>query len=259
MVDPGAFVRCALRYRDVGFIVYPWGGNDGKTPSTRGFNAKRFSRETVEDWVGRAQFQEANIGLSPGLNGLTVLDLDDPAQYRDCIDRFGHTPIQAISPRAGRHLYYRSFGLEADLKGIGGHIVLPPSLNYATEQPYRFDGCVFLDLRPEGLPRIKPEAVPDSREVAVPKPNHEVREGERNNTPFAIARSTAADATSFEEVRLEVLAANAEFPAPLPEGKAQRAAESAWRYKLIGRCFVPGQESQGALAGCGAGRGSEAT
>ena len=255
MVGPGAFVRFAPRYREAGLIVYPCGQSDGKTPGIRGYNKYRFSREIVEGWVGRKQFRDANIGLSPGLNGFTVLDLDNPDQYRICVDRFGHTPIQTMSPRGGRHLWYRNsgegcgdfrkkLGLEADLKGIGGHIVLPPSINFATGKPYRFDGCDFLDLRPEGLPSIKTGAIPETRKQANPKPNQEVRKGERNKILFAVARSKAANATSFEEVMVEVLAANAEFSNPLPKEEAQKATASAWKYKLEDRCFVPGQEGQ---------------
>jgi len=260
MATPGAFVRFALRYREAGLIVYPCGGDNGKTPSVKGYNSKCFSLETIEDWTGRKQFREANISLSPGINGLTVVDLDNPDQYQACLDRFGHTPIQTVSPSGGRHLWYRNSGegcanfrnnlsLEADLKGSKGHIVLPPSINFATGKPYRFDGCEFLDLRPEGLPPIKPGAIPETRKQANPKlndpkPHREVREGERNNTLFAVARSIAATATSFEEVMAEVLAAHAEFSNPLPKGEAQKATASAWKYKLEDRCFVPGQEGQ---------------
>jgi hypothetical protein len=209
--------------------------------------------------VSREDFRDANIGLSPGLNGFTVLDIDDPAHYRDCVDRFGHTPIQAVSPREGCHLYYRSsdercadlrrtLGLGADLKGIRGHIVLPPSLNYATGQPYRFDGCDFLDLRPAGLPRIKERAVPETRERVSLKPNHEVREGERNKMLFATARSIAADSTSFEEVKAAVLAANRQFQKRLSEVEAQRVTMSAWQYRIEGKCFVTGQEGQVVIA-----------
>jgi hypothetical protein len=260
MVGPGAFVRFAPRYREAGLIVYPCGIDGGKPPAIRGYNKSLFSRKTVEGWVARKQFRDANIGLSPGLNGFTVLDLDDPDQYRDCVDRFGHTPIQTVSPRGGRHLWYRNsgercgdfrkkLGLEADLKGIGGHIVLPPSINFATGKPYRFDGCDFLDLRPEGLPSMMSGAIPETRKQANPKlndpkPHREVREGERNRALFAIARSIAANATSFEEVMIEVLTANAKIPYPLSEGEAEKVAGSAWKLKLDGRCFVPGQEGQ---------------
>ena len=253
MAGPGAFARDALRYREAGLIVYPC-GIDGKTPAIRGYNTKKFSQETVENWVARKQFREANIGLSPGLNGLTVLDLDDPDQYRDCVDRFGHTPIQTVSPRGGRHLWYRNsgegcgdfrkkLGLEADLKGIGGNIVLPPSINFATGKPYRFDGCDFPDLRPAGLPPIMSGAIPEIRKQTSPKPNEEVQEGERNTTLFAVARSFAAHANTIEDVMIEVLAANAKFPKSLPDSEVKEVAASAWRLKLGDRCFVSGQEA----------------
>jgi Bifunctional DNA primase/polymerase, N-terminal len=65
------------------------------------------SRPPTEEEV-RAMFAtgKPNIGLVTG-GGVVVVDVDDPALLDAVIEHCGSTPMQTITPRGGRHLWYR--------------------------------------------------------------------------------------------------------------------------------------------------------
>ena len=85
------------------------------------------------------RFPEANVGILTGLSRIFVVDIDQAHLAEDMIRRFGATPLMVETPSGGIHLYYRASGercgdlrrteqLPVDLKGIGGFVVVPPSV-----------------------------------------------------------------------------------------------------------------------------------
>ncbi len=136
VAEPTPFADAALVLRDHGLAPVPLGGDDGKVPLVRW--------RTWEHRPGR-QFLErladkhptANVGVLTGLSGVTVVDVDDPELVDGMLRRFGDTPLVTGTPRGGVHLWYRSTGegcltgldgLKVDIKGLGGMVVVPPSI-----------------------------------------------------------------------------------------------------------------------------------
>src|SRR5437588_8913304 len=98
------------------------------------------------DALARARFHRAaqqsisgaNIGIGCDLSNVFIVDNDDPTVVHAMIERFGDTPLKTSTPSGGVHLWYRGAGegcsnlrregLEVDLKGVGGFVVIPPSI-----------------------------------------------------------------------------------------------------------------------------------
>lgn len=102
----------------------------------------------VVSWWRR--WPHANIGLALGAlsSGLFALDVDprNGGDFWELLDEFGPLPetVQALTGGGGVHILLRgatSCGVlmpGVDVKGEGGHIVLPPSV-HPNGQPYRWE------------------------------------------------------------------------------------------------------------------------
>ena len=95
-------------------------------------------------------FPHANVGVLTKLSVVTVIDVDAPELVAEMEQRFGWSPLVAVTPSDGIHLWYRangescrnlrgSEGLEVDVKaggvGRGGFIVVPPPSALAGRMP----------------------------------------------------------------------------------------------------------------------------
>lgn len=144
------FLKEALNYAKKGFSVIPLLPGDKKAavPWTE-FQKRCATLEEVAEWWIR--WPNANIGLVTGrISDLLVVDLDkykpeyDPKIELEHFDSL-NTPT-AESPRGGNHLYFKftegitiAAGLfpGVDIRGEGGYIVAPPSVN-GTGNPYKW-------------------------------------------------------------------------------------------------------------------------
>jgi hypothetical protein len=215
--------------------------------------------EVVRRWAARPRFLDANVGILTGLSGVTVLDVDDCGQVDAVVEMFGASPLVAATPRGGVHLYYasrgegcanlRPHGLNADLKGIGGFIVAPPSKRPGRTDPegaYRLvqgDWTVRTSLPPlvEGaLERLRGEP-PKSSDFSQSERDGAGRwpEGRRNSALFRKCLERAEDAqdeASLIEIALSLNEKQAS--PPLPAAEVVRTARSAWQTHVSGRNFV---------------------
>ena len=133
---PTPFADAALVLWGHGLAVIPLGKDDGKVPLIRWRTWKRRpGRLFLESQA--AEHPTANVGVLTGLSGLTVVDVDDPKLVNDMLTRFGNTPLITGTPSGGAHLWYRSTGercqvrldgLKVDIRGLGGMVVVPPSI-----------------------------------------------------------------------------------------------------------------------------------
>jgi hypothetical protein len=138
----GPFAAVALELLQHRLAVIPLGGDDGKAPLVKW---QRWRHPPGRDAIATltAKHPGAIIGVLPGLSGLTVVDVDDPALVDAMLERCGATPLISATPNGGVHLWYRHAGectgdhlrrlegLDVDIKAAGGMVVVPPSITPA--------------------------------------------------------------------------------------------------------------------------------
>lgn len=224
-------------------------------PSRIGFRA---SCGFVDD----PKFANANAAIWTGPRAkLTIVDVDspDPAIHAEAIRQHGDTPVKAATPSGGLHLYYRHAcetrrirphgdALPLDILG-NGLAVAPPSIRPETAEKaggvYRFLEGSPADF--DRLPVIIHGSIPDPHRetvAAVRRDLGAVQAGAgRNAALFRLARIAAQDCATQADHLAAVLAANQNFPQPLPVLEAQTVAANAWRYKQAGKLIVPGRKS----------------
>ncbi|MDH3667177.1 MAG: bifunctional DNA primase/polymerase [Paracoccaceae bacterium] len=188
------FSVAALDLHDHGLTPIPLGGEDGKTPRVKTASmTRRPSRATLRKWA--EQYPTANVGILTGLSSITVIDIDDQKLVPAMLERFGATPLQIGTPSGGVHLYYQSArerscslrneDLAVDVKGLGGMVVVPPSVRPTgpyTGRQYRFLHGDWADL--PNLPTLRPGslsmAATSGRVVSLAR----VGRGRRNKSLF---------------------------------------------------------------------------
>jgi hypothetical protein len=107
----------------------------------------------------------ANIGCHVGASDLVVVDEDGP-EAADTLARFGpFPPTWTVLTRRGRHTYWRTplgplgnttgahgLGPGVDTRGVGGYVVLPPSIHPSGFAYAWAPGLSPWDLEPAPLP-----------------------------------------------------------------------------------------------------------
>ena len=136
---------------------------NGKKPIRKGWQKEKpLSLAELQDHQG-------NIGLRTGQvsGGVGVIDIDDPPHAEKIIagndDRFPTNTVMSRTPRGGLHIYYRTHeplknkvGIlpNVDVRGDGGQIVFPGSVNSATGAAYEWvDGHGPRDIKLAPLPK----------------------------------------------------------------------------------------------------------
>jgi len=145
------FLNAALQYAKFGFSVIPISPGQKNPPLIpfKEYQTRRATPEEIAEWW--IKWPDANIGIVTGkISDLTVVDLDkykieyDPTIEEEFFDSI-ETPT-AVSPREGHHLYFTycegiTIGSNIfpaiDIRGEGGYIVAPPSIN-GTGKPYKW-------------------------------------------------------------------------------------------------------------------------
>jgi putative DNA primase/helicase len=166
------FARAELRYGARGWPVFPC---SGKRPLTaHGFQDASADAVTIEAWWRR--WPTANLAVATGTTAW-VLDVDvHEKPDGTVVDGFAalatleaqHATLPATptvrTGGGGRHHYFapdpRVTGRRGtlppgiDVKGVGGYVMVPPSIHPDTGQPY----CWEAGFAPAGLPLV---AAPD--------------------------------------------------------------------------------------------------
>ncbi len=262
------FRDAATAVTAAGLVALPCGGPTGKAPMVKWKSQHRLISEVrLRQWLADPQFAEANIGIATGPSGITVIDCDTPNSPDELIALFGPTPIMIGTPRGGYHFYYRSPGegsgplrsvdLKIDVKGVGGFIVIPPSIRRAGEhagKTYRFIAGSWADICL--LPPVRAGALdsafyrrPSLSRTRTYRPSEKNEAplggdvGHRNSTLFNALRAAAVEAESRNQLVHLAATLNQAFDPPLREAEVAQTVDSVWKYREEGRLFVSGQST----------------
>lgn len=130
-------LKAALDYRKSNLSVIPVGKDKKPLVSWKEYQGRHATEDEIKKWW--TDYPNANVGIVTGkVSGLAVLDCDS----QDAISAFlaqykGETPA-AKTPR-GMHYYFKYEdgirntvkvgNLDMDIRGEGGYVVAPPSIN----------------------------------------------------------------------------------------------------------------------------------
>ena len=244
---PGAYATAAMRLREVGIVTLPCCGDEGKEPTVRGFNRWRapHSGKSIDNFARK--FPMANLGILLGPSRLVVVDVDDATLITQMVSRFGATPLIVRTPSGGAHLYYRaghkqvSIDLRAheniavEIKSERALVIAPPSINFSTGKPYRFDRGDWGDL--SAIPDFDKYRLGESRTTI--RGAKAISVGRRNNALFRELLAHAPSCDSLDGL-MDVAHSRNEFlfEAPLPAAEVDKAARSAWGYQADNRNWV---------------------
>ncbi|HUT50765.1 MAG TPA: bifunctional DNA primase/polymerase [Alphaproteobacteria bacterium] len=237
----GPLALSGQKYRSLGLSVIPCGKEDGKTPLVRWstFSDKLPHDRVIEKWI--SQFPDANVGIVTGaVSGLTVVDIDKPEKRDQVVAECGHTPLVAKTPRGGYHLYYQHNGEGTrngvvdgvDLRGRGGFVVAPPSINPKNGGEYTFEiGEASPDILAR-LPRLNPGFPPP--QTSPGNPSQSIPKGQRDDWLFRECMRAAPYCDDLDALLDVARTLNMECDPPLGEWEVVKKAHSAWSYEESG-------------------------
>ncbi|MEN6320627.1 MAG: bifunctional DNA primase/polymerase [Syntrophaceae bacterium] len=130
-------LEAALTYREQGLSVIPLKKDKRPLISWLPYQQKRASDDEIREWWNK--YPSANVGIVTGaISGIVVLDCDSDEAIRMFREKYtGLTP--AVKTPRGMHFYFKyeegvrntvKIGnLDMDIRGEGGYVVAPPSIN----------------------------------------------------------------------------------------------------------------------------------
>lgn len=148
--------RAALYYAQIlHWPIFPLRPRDKRPLISKGAGGHGFLDATTDPECVRSWWERcpnANVGLALCFNGFDAFAVDVDPRNGGSLDRlvrrFGALPqtVQALTGGGGNHVLLMgrvaSTGLPPgiDIKGVGGYIVLPPSI-HPSGYPYRWDSA----------------------------------------------------------------------------------------------------------------------
>lgn len=232
---------CALEYAERGYCVLPC---TAKRPLTRhGVHDASRDAETIRSWWTR--WPHAAVAIACG--EIVVVDVDQGARWptdESQIDDLGRAGAIAVTPRGGRHYYYRvpdgmqcqssvsRIAPHVDVRGTGGYVVAPPSRTDSGEYRWVVELPPIRELPtpPEWLLALLCERRPATPGVWQTAPTH-VDRGIRNTTLTRLAGALRRVGMDADEIYAALVAANAKrCQPPLPDEEVRTVARSVARY-----------------------------
>jgi hypothetical protein len=233
----GAFADAAPAWAAAGIVPLP------VSPTGKGWMVKHpetFRRQTAMSLAAKPRFADANLGFLCGaLNGLTVIDIDSPAdaELQHALTTYGDTGAIVRTPSRGAHLYYRHGGEGREIRPDpsrpidelgGGLCIAPPSSKPA--------GGGYAWLRGDlsiipNLPKIRPGAVQKIRDVER-QVGPRVQKGERNAQLFRYCRQIVGYCDDLDQlIDAARTWADSKCAEPLPDAEIVATANSVWKYR----------------------------
>lgn len=229
-------LEAALKYMEMGLSVIPVRPDKKPHLKWTEFQERRASREEIESWFKR--WPSAMVGIVTGqLSGIVVVDCDSEEAYRKIQELIPDAFITCISrtPR-GYHLYLvmpaEKIGNAAgvlpgvDIRGEGGYVIAPPSVNGAGKGYSWLDSLSFFDVAPAPAPiDLFNSFSLHIGDVRKEKSNslQFLTQGTRDNDLFHIGNCLikgGCEETKASQV-LEILAKNCKPPFPVKDAQAK--------------------------------------
>jgi hypothetical protein len=242
----GPYGQVALDLFDRGLIPVPL---NGKVPAVMGFQRSQIHRSVVEKFCSK--FGHFNVGVVTGLgSGVTVIDLDGPDAISEAMAF--ETPIVIGTPSGGAHAWFasneepcanlRSKGIQADVKGRGGVVAVPPSIR-ADGNSYRFLRGSWSDLRQLSPIPKEFRNLLGRQAVATVAPVSigclvAICKGQRNQTLFKQLLLAAPQMADHAELLKHAHDLNQRLSPPLGDAEIARTATSVWGYQERGENFA---------------------
>lgn len=248
----------ALRYIRLKWAVMPL---RGKIPLTEnGLKDATLNENQARAWW--AKWPDANIGIVTG-HWFWVLDVDVKSggedSYRYLLNQHGALPetLEQETGGGGRHILFampdfpvrNSASVIApgiDVRGVGGYIVVPPSIHPETRRAYDWDGLKEIEeqiIAPAPawlLEKLRTGAA--SKFPAAQPIAERIIEGGRNTAMFKAAASLRGKGFSEEEILATLRVSNqTRCNPPLADEELKTIAHSAARFtpNARGKVFVP--------------------
>jgi P4 family phage/plasmid primase-like protien len=247
----------ALRYIRMGWPVIPL---RGKIPLTKNgsHDATLDEKQALEWWT---KWAEANIGVATG-HRFFALDVDIKGGGEESFDFLRHQhgafpdTAEQITGTGGRHLLFlppdfpvrnstSAIAPGIDIRGVGGYIVVAPSIHPETKRAYDWDGLREIEEQPIAAAPAwlldKLRAGPAAQIQAKPAPAN-ISEGNRNTQLYKLACSQRRKGLSEFEILATLRASNqVRCSPPLPDAELETIAKSAARHAPDARAlFVVG-------------------
>jgi hypothetical protein len=150
--DTGSVLDAALRYADAGVYVFPVlveivDGSKKVMPIGAWRETSTAALDTIRGWWSRgSRWECASLAIDCGKSKLVAIDPDGPAgiaAWDALVDEHGIVSTHvAATPGGGQHWYYREHprrvvGIDAsgkvapsvDVRGLGGFVIAPPSVD----------------------------------------------------------------------------------------------------------------------------------
>ena len=158
-------LQAALHYCDKGFSVIPIRPDKKPFIQWQDFQKRRATDEEIRAWW--TKWPMANVGIVTGeISGIFVIDCDNEEAYNKIQELLPDSFITCIAktPR-GYHLYLiypkgqnisnaTSIIPGVDIRGEGGYIIAPPSVNV--------EGKVYMWLPGMSIDEVAPTTIPDA-------------------------------------------------------------------------------------------------
>jgi hypothetical protein len=248
------FRRDCAQYHERNLSIIPCGKDNGKKAVIKWgiYQDRLVSQQTLDEWT--QTYPACNIGLITGhLSRITVVDSDEPdTPIVELFRIFGPTPVVVKTPSGGCHLYYRYngeksqngiIGRKIDLRGQGGYVIAPPSINPLTGVSYSFERGNLFDI--DDLPCARlPDAIQINRVRFTEerkKPANDT--GTRNDSLFRFLMGIA-DSSEDEELLSQAMVYNdSKNSPPLPDPEVHEVVASVYKYKHERGIFKKGTQS----------------
>ncbi|MCK9229245.1 MAG: bifunctional DNA primase/polymerase [Syntrophales bacterium] len=230
-------LNAALRYRQAGFSVIPVRPDKRPFVAWTEYQTRKATPEEIRTWF--TKWPKAMIGIVTGeISGILVIDCDSEDAYQAIQKLLPESFITCIAktPR-GYHIYLampkdKSVGNATgimpgvDVRGSGGYIIAPPSINGEGGRYCWLDGLSIFDEAPATVPPALYNIINNSTYKGC---GHRVdtaekifSEGRRNEDLFTAALALTKQKLSEAFIRqaIENIAKNCKPPLPKEEVEA---------------------------------------
>ena len=243
-----SLLQAALDYRDKGYSVIPI--RKDKKPFIRWeeYQKKRPPKIRITGWWSK--WPDANIGIITGsISDLDVIDVDSEEgliALKEIIP--SDLPIATAKTPKGWHYYFKHiegvgnktrFIKDCDVRGEGGYIIAPPSINEEGEQYIWLPNLAIDDVGTYASPTLLLDTVKTisepskfSQQLDLKKILSSLPDGERHVELFRYAVRLHNKRLLYEEARELVFKAGVACDPPLKDEDIQQQLDSAWNYPL---------------------------